>query len=436
MSHFIVEQGKEVGREVTVPASGIKFGRSPANDLVLEDEVLMLFQGRFFFKSDGTLWVTDFSVEEKSHIGGEPIDERQLKVGDLVEVGTTAFRVISTRQEQDEAAAPPAPVDAEEEPEAIDLGFKPTAAKKEAAAIREPHRKTSPVYRVLQVFAVVLLLLVLGVVATEVMSRPSKSGNGVHMDGIFFRYEAVQGDSDNIFRYALTLTPEGRATLEVDDVLSRHFTRAVQVSPKAIEKLKREISDSAFFKLPGSREGEADNTYELCDIAMGCDGKFKHVRILNREVPPEMSRMVSTLEDFAFDTLNVSKTLLKDDATLIQYAEEAFEVGADHYKSRKTAYGNLATCIRKLRESINYLQTMDPRPEPYNRATVLLERARKDQQDWYEELMFDVEKAENSGDLSEAQYKLRIAAELISDRSDKRYDIITTKQLQVEAKQR
>ena len=87
MSHLIIEQGKEVGTEVVVPPTGMKFGRSPANDLVLDDEAAMLFHGRFFFKSDGSLWVTDFGAGEKTTVGGMPVDEHQLKSGDLVVVG-------------------------------------------------------------------------------------------------------------------------------------------------------------------------------------------------------------------------------------------------------------------------------------------------------------------------------------------------------------
>ena len=53
MFHLIIEQGDSIGTEVTVPPSGMKFGRSPANDFVLNDDSVMLFHGRFFFKSDG-----------------------------------------------------------------------------------------------------------------------------------------------------------------------------------------------------------------------------------------------------------------------------------------------------------------------------------------------------------------------------------------------
>ncbi len=80
MSHLIIEQGEAVGTEVSIPMAGMKFGRSPANDLVLKDESVMLFHGRFFFKSDGSLWVTDFGAGEKTTVGGLPIDEHQLKV--------------------------------------------------------------------------------------------------------------------------------------------------------------------------------------------------------------------------------------------------------------------------------------------------------------------------------------------------------------------
>ena len=74
MSHLSIEQGKEVGNEITVPTSGMKFGRSPANELVLEDDAAMLFHGRFFFKTDGTLWVTDVGAGEKNTVGGVPVD--------------------------------------------------------------------------------------------------------------------------------------------------------------------------------------------------------------------------------------------------------------------------------------------------------------------------------------------------------------------------
>jgi hypothetical protein len=428
MSHLIIEQGGEVGKEITVPPSGIKFGRSPANDLVLEDEVLMLFQGRFFFKSDGTLWVTDFSVGEKSSIDGEPIDERQLKVGDLVEVGGTAFRIISTRQEQDEAPAP-----AEPDEEEIDLGFKPS--RKPASQVgqgRAHEKQTSPMMRVLRVLVIVLVLLLVVVGATEIMRSRKSGGNGVHMEGIFFRYERVRGNADNIFRYALELMPNGVATLQVDDVHSRHFTRSAKVSDEDIQLLRRRVAESDFFKVVSDRVVKAKDRYDLCDIALECDGQFNHVRVLNRELPPDMQRMVDALEEFLFGSLDVSLTLLMDDTTLIQYAEDAFMLASDLYSERDTAHENLAQCIKHLQESINYLETINPKPEPYEKATKLLSKVRVEQDERYREYMFMADKAMRISDWEDARRSLRICAQIISNRSDERYDTIARKMLEVE----
>jgi len=130
MFHLIIEQGNDVGREVTVPSNGIKFGRSPANNLVLDDESVMLFHGRFFFKSDGTLWVTDFGAGEKTVVEGLPVDEYQLKVGELIQIGKTAFRVVNVKpSEQEEVAV------ISSGNESIDLGFKKNTTTRHARKV-------------------------------------------------------------------------------------------------------------------------------------------------------------------------------------------------------------------------------------------------------------------------------------------------------------
>jgi hypothetical protein len=433
MSHLIIEQGKDVGREVAVPASGIKFGRSPANDLVLEDEALMLFQGRFFFKSDGSLWVTDFSVGEKSHIGGVPIDEQQLKVGDLVESGSTSFRVISTRQ--DDAAVPPASAPAEEE---IDLGFKPAHKAVHAGSRARGQEKhhTSPLFRVLQVLVILLLLLLVVMGAATLLNAKKPAGNGVHMKGMFVSYENVRADGKNIFRYSLELTPQGQATFTVDDARNRHFSKSARLSAEELATLKRRVLESGFFELGADRIGKADNEYKLCDIAVGCDGAFNHIRVLNRVRPPEMHRVAELLEGFAFDALGVSRSLLLDDAELIACAKEAYQLGADRYRERLAGQENLAQSIRHLNESVNYLEMLEPKPSPYEEAMKLLAKARLEQKDRYREYMFAADKAMKVGDWNEARRQLRLCTQLISDRSDERHETIAHKMIEVEARLR
>lgn len=433
MSHLIIEQGKEVGREIMVPQTGIKFGRSPANDLVLDDEVVMLFQGRFFFKSDGTLWITDFSVGEKARLDGEPIDEEQLKVGDLVEVGSSAFRVISTRREGS-GVVPAADAPAQDE---IDLGFKPSKPARSAhGAARESVKHASPVYRLLQMAVIILLLLLVVVGATELMGARDRSG-GRSEKRVAFVYECVRGDTENIFRYALELTPDGKASIEVDDCRSRHVSKRAQLSAEDLENLSRRLAGSrGFFKINNSQEGNVPGQYELYDLALTLDGDFNHVRLLNRQMPPDLRQTIAIIEDFAFEALDVSYTLMEDDASLIRYAQEAVRLGEERYAERDSAYGNLAKAIMHFNESITYLETMEPRPDPYDKAMRLLEQARQEQDKRYKDYMFNVERAMRLGDWAEAKRQLRVLAELIPDRSDERFDAISSKQLEVENKLR
>jgi hypothetical protein len=431
MSHLIIEQGKEVGKEVTVPPSGMKFGRSPANDLVLEDEAVMLFQGRFFFKTDGTLWVTDFSAGEKTTVGGLPVDEHALKVGDLVEVGGTAFRIISTSLESQESAAPAA---AEEE---IDLGFKPSRKATHERPHKERSKSSSLIHRVLQVLVTLLVLLALVLVAPELMKLTKQTSLvSPNKKTLSFSYECVKGNWKNIFRYHLELAEDGTASIQVDDLRNRHIAKSVKVSDEALGNLSRRLGGTGFFEIEGDRVIDAQGKYELFDIAISRNGAFNHVRVLNREPPSEIKKTISVLEEFVFGELDVPFTLMEDPGTLVQYAEEAFRLGEARFAEREVRQGNLAEAIESYKEAVVYLETLEPKPELYRQSVQKMGQAKAEQDARYKDHMFNADRAIRLGDWREAAKQLRILAELIPDRSDDRYEIISSKQLSVEEKLR
>ncbi len=269
MSHFIIEQGKEVGTEVTVPASGMKFGRSPANDLVLEDEGVMLFHGRFFFKSDGTLWVTDFGAGEKTTVGGIPVDEYALKVGDLVEVGNTDFRMISTQPATADESAASKHRDGE-----IDLGFK---GGKRVGSAQQPESSSGPLKstllpRIMQVGVLLLILVVLLIVVPSLMEL-SKDGTGTVQKKqlLSLSYERVQADQQNIFRYALELDEAGRFSIIIDDLKNnRHVQKSKQLSKTMLLQLSNSIEDAGFFRVDSDYAGAAEGQYDLYEYKNKC----------------------------------------------------------------------------------------------------------------------------------------------------------------------
>ena len=437
MSHLIIEQGKELGKEVEVPPAGMKFGRSPANDLVLDDESVMLFHGRFFFKSDETLWVTDFGAGEKTMVGGKPVDEHPLKVGDLVDVGATSFRIIHTSQKA-AAVAPAAPEAAPAQKpsdnDEIDLGFKREKNTRKPAEKKADHKPASMTSRLLQVAVVLLVLIVLMVVGPSLfeLSRADVSV-APQKETLSLSYERVMGTKKNIFRYHVELNDQGIFSVRIDDLkTSRHQIESREISDSVIEQLSHGIASAGFFDVDSDYTGTSDDKYDLFNIAVQRNRHFHHIRVLNWTAPSAIKRTTQLIEDFAVSELGISFTWMKDPEELMRLAEQAFSVGKARYAERDVRYGNLATSIMQFKETMLYLETIEPKPDLFDQANGLLTAAEKVQDSRYDDYLFRSDRAIRLKNWNEAAKYLRILNELIQDRSDPRHDKVSAKLLNVE----
>ncbi len=434
MSHLIIEIGKEVGRELTIPEAGMKFGRSPANDIVLDDNAVMLFHGRFFFKSDGSLWVTDFGAGEKTRVGGEPIDEHQLNTGDLVSVGNTAFRVINIHKDLVEEIRT-APVK-EIEVETIDLGFKRSKNKLEGAAeTKGPASRLS--HRLTLVATAFLTLLVVFLLLFSVQKIISgNDANGVEKKYLMLKYERVVGNNNNIFRYHLELDIDGNLTLSMNDLDSkRKFDRTVKISPNVIKTLSGQIEKTGFFALEGNQIGEEPG-YNLYDVAILRNGLMKHVKVLNVNKPSDSSRKIAALlEEFARGQLDIPLSWTRSTEELFELAKAAFDVGQKKWEAREVRSANLAEAVVNFQETVNCLVGIEPKPELYLQAEELLEEAVVLRDKRYEDYMFAADRAIRLKQWNEAQRSLRYLQDLIPP-DDKRYDEIQRKLIGVEERLR
>lgn len=434
MSHLIIEIGKEVGRELTIPDAGMKFGRSPANDIVLDDNAVMLFHGRFFFKSDGSLWVTDFGAGEKTRVSGEPIDEHQLKTGDLVSVGNTAFRVINIHKDLVEEIRT-VPVK-EIEVETIDLGFKRSKNKLERAAeIKGPASRLS--HRLTLVATAFLTLVVVFLVLFSVQKIISgNDANGVEKKYLALKYERVVGNNNNIFRYHLELDIAGNLTLSMNDLDSkRKFDRTVKISPNVIKTLSGQIEKTGFFALEGNQIGEEPG-YNLYDLAILRNGLMKHVKVLNVNKPSDSSQKIAALlEEFARSQLDIPLSWTRSTEELFELAEAAFDVGQKKWEAREVRSANLAEAIVNFQETVNCLVGIEPKPELYLQAEELLEEAVALRDKRYEDYMFSADRAIRLKQWNEAQRSLRYLQDLIPP-DDKRYDQVQRKLIGVEQRLR
>jgi hypothetical protein len=431
MSHLIIEQGKEIGREVTVPAGGMKFGRSPANELVLDDDSLMLFHGRFFFKSDGMLWVTDFGAGQKTTVGGVPIDEHQLKIGDLVEAGGTAFRIINASRDE-EAAPPPVPREADQE-NAIDLGFKQAGKTGETAKKAKQPRSTL-MHRLMQVGLSLLVLLVLVVIGSEVSKLSSRSTPQVqHAEPLTLSYERVKADSSNIFRYHLNLDDKGMLSIQLDELGSDlHFEKRKRLSDTKLAQLSQSIDEAGFFEVNSDYAGTSQGQIDLFDLAVSRNRRYHRIRVKNNRLPAPIERTEDVLEDFAASELEIPFTMTMPSHERIQYGLQALELAGTRYAERDVRHANLAEAIKHYGEAMLFLQNIDEQREQYGRAVTGLETATNERDSRYDEFMFRADRSIALSEWQAAYRNLQILQELIPDRDDPRRDKINDKLMSVE----
>ncbi|MCB9664379.1 MAG: FHA domain-containing protein [Alphaproteobacteria bacterium] len=87
-------EGALAGSVFPVPEGGMEIGRSPENDVVLEDDDgVSRFHARLQY-DDGALWVRDAGSRNGVYVNDTRIGRHKaLKVGDRIGLGVTVFEV-------------------------------------------------------------------------------------------------------------------------------------------------------------------------------------------------------------------------------------------------------------------------------------------------------------------------------------------------------
>jgi hypothetical protein len=380
------------------------------------------------------LWFPDFGVYKKTTVGGVPIDEHQLKVGDLVEAGSTAFRVINTSQAEEAAPAPaPAPREADRG-KAIDLGFRHAGKTSEAASEARHQSRGTLMHRLMQVGVSLLVLLVLVVIGSEFSKLNTDTTPQVQKhERLTLSYERVKADSSNIFRYYLELDDKGILSVQLDELKGNlHFEKTKKLSQTQLARLSQSIEDAGFFDVDSDYAGNFPGQVDLFDLAVSRNRRYHRIRVLNNRLPTAIEQTEAVLEDFAARELKIPFTMTMPSHERIQYGLQALELANTRYAERDVRHANLAEAIKHYREAMLFLQNIDEQREQYSKAEAGLDAATKERDSRYDDFMF---RADHSVALTEWQtaYKnLQILQDLIPDRDDPRRDKINDKLMSVE----
>lgn len=433
MSHLIIAKGRRQSEEFTITSQGMRVGRAKSNDLVVDEDALSQHHCRFFFKSDGTLWVTDFGSTNQTLVNNVPVMQQRLERGDLVDVGGVVFKVVNDepadffsdparqrKQELDGMERLPSDSSNRKNEQPIqssdkyDLGFKR----------EERGDRRSLILRLGWALVALLLIVVLALVAIRFAGdigdfSATESERAVDLP-IAIHYEKVEADRSNIFRYELTLY-DNLLSIKIDDIKnSRHVAREKEIGPEIVADLRDRIMESEFFYLRPDYAGVSPDIHESWDLTITIGRTTSRTRVFNRREPSDFQEVRTMIEEFGRTELGLAALALSPER-LREMARDAYLLGRKNFQERAVRYENLSESIKNYTLAQWYLETIEPKPDFYRDAVAGLEDAERELNERYEDYAFRADRAIKLGDWEEAARNLRIILRLIPDRNDSRH---------------
>ena len=453
---LIVTAGLLKDRRFSVPAAGLRLGRSSSCEIAISDPALSRNHCLFELRDNGSLWVTDLASANGTFVNGEELgsDSRQLNLGDVIQVGDSELKIVGA--DENVGTDKPASADgnvAVGEPEplvpaSVDLGLGGEggdAALDDAGgqAAVKPNVMRLVLWAVAGLAVLAAAYMIIGappadeeVSASEPVpvEEPANSGKLVSVS-----FEKVQASPNGICRLELSYASDGTLAATVDDVptANRHVEKSVKLAPSTIERLDKMLKDTALYALAPSYVGTPLREGELKSM------RFKIVRtsgifvtrVENDQEPEPLRETREQLEAFAKNELGIWG-IDKSIDELKTMSAEARRNGDAKWDERDVQHGNLAQAISAYGEAVMLLETVNPKPDSYDSLIARLREAKAELDRRYREQCFRADKAVNLKDWETARAELRILCDMVPDDRDPRYAEANAKLLDVEARQK
>ena len=409
---FVVD-GPLAGRSFEVGEAGLRLGRSSSNDLHIPDGELSRNHCLFEAVGEAGIRLTDLASANGTFLNGKALGDESamLKEGDSILVGSTTIRVGASPK-------PPARV--------VDLGLDaPTAAAPMGGGERELRRRSvmlNVLWAVVALCAAAAIYLILTTPAGTQEVRPvvKEEAKPVVSE---VRYEHVLADSSGIFRYFLTVAPDGVMTVRVDDVPAenRHHVKSVKLAKESLEDLNEMLDYGKLRQIDREYAGQEPDppALESWDLKVVYDTNVRRIRIYNTEEPEAFRAIREKLEAFSKSELGVWAIQYPREK-LVELARQSIEIGRAKWDDRDVNYGNLASAIAAFKEAQFYLETVNPKPECAADAVEGERKAAAELARRYADQRFRADKALNLSQWESARAELKVILEMVPDRRDDR----------------
>ena len=418
---LMIMNGALNGQRFAVKEGGLRLGRSSSNDIHVSDEELSRNHCLFETVGESGIRVTDLASANGTLVNGVPLggDPVELKLGDLIEVGKTVISVVGDQ---------PLP-----KSDGVDLGLGASEKTFQASG-----RRRSPLANILWIVAVLVaggaIYLMLTVPQEPRDSAPVAIAEEAPVVQEVY-YEKVEANLDGIFRYEMSVSPDGLLRVTLDDTKEdRHPT----IPPKQLgEGARKELNDI----LPLKSLREIDREYVGIEpdppaltswrLKVVYTTAARTIRIVNTQEPEPFRVLREKLEAFSKNELGIH-AIQYPRAKLVELAEVSIALGKAKWVDRDVQHGNLFAAVAAYKEAIFYLETVDPKPACIGDARQGLEESRKELERRYGDQRFLADRAINLGQWDVAQRELSVLLEMVPDRGDDRNREAAAKLIDVE----
>ncbi len=436
---ILVIEGPLKGRRFSVPADGLRLGRSSSCEISIPDPALSRNHCLFETRDDG-LWVTDLASANGTIVNDVQLgpDSLCLKSGDVVIVGDSALQAVAAAP-----SVPPPAVDPALPVIDLGLGDKPSPDGTQDAARPDGGAKSSWLRFVLWGVALVSVLLMLMTLfvfmpmSAETDSPVKEMPADDIGDLVSFAYEKVEAGPRSIYRYAVTYDNSSKSLgVRVDDVPSgRRVKESAELSADARARLADVFSSPELYRLAPEYAGNPSEPGAVkgFSLHMVRSGRVLDVSVENAPEPQAFQEMRMKLEAFADSELGLFAIHMPVER-LRELSAEACRVADAKWAERDSRFGNLAEALRKYDEAINYLKTVDPKPADYESIRERRKRVEDRLDNVFREHRVNAEQAIGTQNWEQAKYELQILLELVDDQGDARNKEASRKLLEVESR--
>lgn len=419
-----VETGPDKGREFPVSSAGCDIGRSPQNDIVLNDGELSRKHCRLEFRND-VLWITDLASANGTFINGQEVPESQLQRGDEIRIGTSLLKVHEKKGPAEVVAVKPEGKIEKAASKPLDLGFGSSAedGPGTATAVASNPRKT-----LLWGASIAVVLILSAFVIKKILDVPTGSETREVRPieppkTLAVHFSKLEADASNAFRYELSIETNGVLSVEIDDLAqSRHVRRESEtpVDAKLLTNLAREIEQTGLFSLDETYDGIAAGNREAdYDLVVIVGADVHRVRVRNRTEPEAFRDAREKLETFVRNELGLWAIEFSTEQ-LRQMALDALLLGQRLMQERDIRPGNLYEAAKSFRECENLLETVEPKPDFFVDAVQNRRNCEALLDERFKELNFAADRSIKLKEWAEAADELRGLMQLVPDRADDR----------------